>query len=962
MDVAPELHEIAPTKWPTRPYKGLNYFRGSDAPLFGERDRDIRDCGMLLCQFSTRVLLLHGNSGAGKSSFLRAGLVPWLRGQHGAFHFLTDQEGEPIFIRSTDDPIARIDETLRIALKHDPLISAIETREMQEARFELEQPPPQNREWLAKRIVSALSAIAHSLTPTLVLMIDQNEEVFSTASLLDEDRRRSAYFDMLEELCYNKLPLKVVVVMRTEFYGRFSNALDIRPHTNIENGNIGFRQYLLRDLQTKESLVAVILRPTLGDTDPESARSAYGFTFAPGVPERLADDLLAQFGETCPLPVLQIVCETLYRNVVMEGKRSEITEADYVSVGGALGFMDKYIDAAIDEVLLAAELDHSVDVIRRWRHVLASLVGRQGSGSVTTLIATEHQLVETAKEQKLCGNIRSLLLGMLQKRLLREVPTIVAWGDRRYSLGHDAIAVSLCIWSEAWRAYEGHRRAAERQLRTWRIRTRIAAIGTASFLIAGSGFFLYDYVSNLKGTLKRTTGFISSSDDPSFSVKLYGLVTALDLSDSPVPLVADYLDRDAAKALLRRTLLRSPRYGINGSSAVGFDFGTQQLASLDDDGTVSVRKFASESSERNLGRLPEEVSPEGSSLAAIGFVQGIPIAYRNGLLYAYAKNQWTPSVSLYSLLPDEFKTGTPPFVDIAGDSIRAIVSNPRERTFNLLVVIASQTGDGVKFNVAGKVAVNRSEGRYVPTISDNSNLVAKLAIDDEGGSGSGSLMVTDLSQDAGVWQSIASISPLNQQTGLDFARSISFSPDNESLAMRYEQMQFRFYALKLKPEVSPPIIGAENWPSSSPPTLPNLRPVMGAVNLQGPRWRLAWPTERGVVAANGEYGGLLKPLGPFLEKASDGLFTNRIEITRLKFSMDGRFLAAESRGFGNRTATVLIWDLSTERETYIDSLELAALKREACRVAGIAQGAVGSKDMFVALFGETVDLPCLRNL
>src|SRR2546423_390929 len=62
--------------WPRDPYKGLNRFCTADAPLFSQRDREIDEVTALLSNFDTRVLLFHGGTGTGKSSFLRAGLGP----------------------------------------------------------------------------------------------------------------------------------------------------------------------------------------------------------------------------------------------------------------------------------------------------------------------------------------------------------------------------------------------------------------------------------------------------------------------------------------------------------------------------------------------------------------------------------------------------------------------------------------------------------------------------------------------------------------------------------------------------------------------------------------------------------------------------------------------------------------------------------------------------------------------
>ena len=61
------------------PYRGLDFFRENEAPLFVEREKEIDECAQLLTGFGIKILLLQGTSGSGKSSFLRAGLVPRLK-------------------------------------------------------------------------------------------------------------------------------------------------------------------------------------------------------------------------------------------------------------------------------------------------------------------------------------------------------------------------------------------------------------------------------------------------------------------------------------------------------------------------------------------------------------------------------------------------------------------------------------------------------------------------------------------------------------------------------------------------------------------------------------------------------------------------------------------------------------------------------------------------------------------
>jgi formylglycine-generating enzyme required for sulfatase activity len=62
------------------PYRGLNYFQEQDAPLFFGRQYESQK---LLEKIKTSSLIaLVGNSGTGKSSVVRAGLIPLLRKQH----------------------------------------------------------------------------------------------------------------------------------------------------------------------------------------------------------------------------------------------------------------------------------------------------------------------------------------------------------------------------------------------------------------------------------------------------------------------------------------------------------------------------------------------------------------------------------------------------------------------------------------------------------------------------------------------------------------------------------------------------------------------------------------------------------------------------------------------------------------------------------------------------------------
>jgi hypothetical protein len=93
---------------PEHPYRSLAYYDREHRALFAGRDADVQRFALLLDEADCRIAVLHGQSGVGKSSLLRAGLIPFLEEECIGYKFLRDrQEGrdEPIlFIRATSDP------------------------------------------------------------------------------------------------------------------------------------------------------------------------------------------------------------------------------------------------------------------------------------------------------------------------------------------------------------------------------------------------------------------------------------------------------------------------------------------------------------------------------------------------------------------------------------------------------------------------------------------------------------------------------------------------------------------------------------------------------------------------------------------------------------------------------------------------------------------------------------------
>jgi hypothetical protein len=98
--------------WPAIPYKGFSFYGPQDIPIFAGRDREIIEFAEFVGGSETRLIILQGETGCGKSSFLRAGVIPFLEGARRGFEFrkaqTDDQLSKAIFIRSSDLPLQRL--------------------------------------------------------------------------------------------------------------------------------------------------------------------------------------------------------------------------------------------------------------------------------------------------------------------------------------------------------------------------------------------------------------------------------------------------------------------------------------------------------------------------------------------------------------------------------------------------------------------------------------------------------------------------------------------------------------------------------------------------------------------------------------------------------------------------------------------------------------------------------------
>jgi hypothetical protein len=462
--------KLTPKGWPELPYKGLSYYEPDDAPLFAGRSSDVIECADLLARSETRILVLHGSTGCGKSSFLRAGLIPFLEHDDLGFGFLKNEEDgklSSIFVRSTGKPLVELAKKVC-----DFAISDVKLKKGgDQGYYSLNLPEivagyGGEADFIEKvssdpyLFIKILGEIALRLPKTLVLIIDQGEEVITLKPDRDDDAPLQNFFRFVELFSDTYYDLKLLVALRTEFYGRFLGRM---PQSQAASSIV---HYLLDDL-TKEQIVSAIERPT-SDEDVDGFGvpfEHYRFKYEKGLPEKIATDLLSTKLAGGILPVMQIVCDTLYQSTKPKtdesalggtDRRWEISEVSYRALGSIEDQIEKSLNATFAQWCRQNDITSEADIQKeteQWKDVLSKLAGSQSDGTVTTDVVTAEELEKWATESKCRLNFGQTIAHLVSPnvRILRDAEFFDTRSKRivRYSLGHDAIGLALYRWKVA---------------------------------------------------------------------------------------------------------------------------------------------------------------------------------------------------------------------------------------------------------------------------------------------------------------------------------------------------------------------------------------------------------------------------------------------------------------------------------------------------------------------------------
>ncbi|MCT7959155.1 hypothetical protein NG791_00410 [Laspinema sp. D1] len=277
----------------TSPYKGLKKFDVEDKDLFFGRDQFLT--GLVNELEQSNLILLMGASGSGKSSVVRAGLIPWLAQKWGSkfvkIILTPDRDPFDSFYASLLSKYKQSDAQIAREAKADTLHRVI---------TKLKQP---DEYWL--------------------IVLDQFEELFTTT----QADKRDLFINSLVHLNKTQLnAVKIIGTMRADFLDKLS------PHPKLAKITDKHRP-LIAEMQPDELRLAI-----------EQPAAHHGVIFEPELVPAILKDIQGQAGY---LPLLQYTLKLLWGTEVEQGlsQNRTLKLETYHQIGRVQGALQKHVDA-----------------------------------------------------------------------------------------------------------------------------------------------------------------------------------------------------------------------------------------------------------------------------------------------------------------------------------------------------------------------------------------------------------------------------------------------------------------------------------------------------------------------------------------------------------------------------------------------------------------------------------------
>jgi len=482
------------------PYRGLSPFQDSALDVqffFGrEQEREIIAANLM----ASRLTVLYGETGVGKTSILRAGLAYHLR-EVARQNFETDGEPElavVVFDAWRDDPVAALADAVADAVR-----DALGGRQVD---------PPLSGGSLTEQ----LGLWTDVLGGDVYVILDQVEEYLlyhggedgpgtfaaSFPEALERAGLRANFLLSIREDALAKLDV---------FKGRVPNVLG--NYLRLEHlDRRAARAAIVEPLRQYNRLVEpeepVEIEPALVDAVlDEVAAGRVEVGQGRGVVEGAVD---ASRVET---PYLQLVMQRLWDQERAAGSPT-LRLATFRELGGAEQIVRDHLEHAL-EALSAPEKD-----------IAASMLDHLVTPSGTKIAHRTSDLAGYAHVGE--ADLQPVLVKLEGERILRSVADATNGGGSRHEIYHDVLATPVLSWKVAHEARrELARQKAEADRRHRRLRRSVVAAAVALVVMAGITIFAVTQRSEARAQARRAharelaaTATADLATDPEQSLRL----------------------------------------------------------------------------------------------------------------------------------------------------------------------------------------------------------------------------------------------------------------------------------------------------------------------------------------------------------------------------------------------------------------------------------------------------------
>ncbi|MEV5443948.1 AAA family ATPase [Streptomyces sp. NPDC052644] len=337
--------------WPRDrvPYPGLDAFDEDEAAVFFGRATHSEDVARRLHgpadEAADRFHVLVGASGSGKSSLVRAGVMPRLRNRRWVVL--------PAFAPGPS-PMAALAAAVAQAAGAQESATTVLRR--------LRQNPG--------ALATELAKLRGGRFRRLILVVDQAEELLTLAG----DRERDVFLEALHDCLRREPSVRVLATLRVDFLGDF---------LATRHGALFRHPLAIGALGTAELAQAV-----------EKPGELVGMRFAPGV----VDAIVREAGTKDALPLLAYLLQELY---FAAGPGETVTEELYRRHGGVAGALGRQADHAVAELESAGmDIDFALRTLLRFVTVQGEDVARRRV-ALSELGDRERQVVDSFVDARL---------------------------------------------------------------------------------------------------------------------------------------------------------------------------------------------------------------------------------------------------------------------------------------------------------------------------------------------------------------------------------------------------------------------------------------------------------------------------------------------------------------------------------------------------------------------------------